>query len=234
MIKAILILLSFFYYSFTYGDENSLIQIIKETYPELTVKNIEKTNFNDLYEVYIGNQIIYTNDNFDFLIVEGRVVDPKTRNDLTEIRLEELSRVNFKDLPLSDSIKVVKGNGQRKIAVFSDVDCPYCKKLEKKELSNIDNVTIYTFLYPLAIHPEAEAKSRKIWCAKDRTKAWNAYILNDELPKNSGECKTPISRTLKLGKDLGISSTPTIILSNGKRIPGVIPYKQLEKYLDKL
>ena len=234
MIKTTLFFLCLFISYFAYADEEALIKIIKKTYPELSIKGIEKTDFNDLYEVYIGGQIIYTNDNFDFLIVEGRVVDPKTRNDLTEQRLEELSRVDFNDLPLSDAIKVVKGNGERKIAVFSDVDCPYCKRFEKKELLNVDNITIYTFLYPLAIHPEAEAKSRKIWCAKDRTKAWNAYILNDELPKNSGECKTPISRTLKLGKDLGISSTPTIILSDGKRIPGVIPYKQLEKYLDKL
>ena len=231
MIKIRSILISFFLYSFVYADEDSLIQIIKETYPELTVKNVEKTDFNDLYEVYIGNQIIYTNDNFDFLIVEGRVVDPKTRNDLTEIRLEKLSRVNFEDLPLSDAIKVVKGNGERTIAIFSDVDCPYCKRLEKEELINLDNITIYTFLYPLAIHPKARAKSEKIWCSEDRAKAWNAYILNDKLPKNSGECKTPINKIVKLGKDLGISSTPTIILSNGRRIPGAIPYKQLEEYL---
>ena len=233
MIKVLSILLSIFFTSHVYADENSLIQIIKKTYPELTVKNIEKINFNDLYEVYIGNQIIYTNDNFDFLIVEGRVVDPKTRNDLTELRLDELSRVNFSDLPLSDAIKVVKGNGERKIAIFSDVDCPYCKRLEREELINIDNVTIYTFLYPLAIHPKAKAKSQKIWCSSDRTKAWNAYILNDTLPKNSGECKTPINKIVKLGKDLGIASTPTIILSNGRRIPGAIPYKQLEEYLKK-
>ena len=88
-------------------------------------------------------------------------------------------------------------------------------------------------MYPLAIHPKAKAKSQKIWCSSDRTKAWNAYILNDTLPKNSGECKTPINKIVKLGKDLGIASTPTIILSNGRRIPGAIPYKQLEEYLKK-
>ena len=213
------------------ADELRLKVIIEEAYPELSVKNIKKTEFNDLYEVYIGGQIIYTNDNFDFLIVEGRVVDPKTKNDLTEQRLEELSRVDFNDLPLSDAIKVVKGNGERKIAVFSDVDCPYCKRFEKKELLNVDNITIYTFLYPLAIHPEAEGKSKKIWCAKDRAKAWSEYIFEDKLPKNSGTCKTPVNKIVKLGKDLGISSTPTIILLNGKTIPGAIPYKQLEEYL---
>jgi len=231
MIKIIPILLCFFVSLITFADEDALREVMKNTYPELPIKSIQKTDYNDLYEVFIGSQIIYTNDTFDFLIVEGRVVDPKTKIDLTDLRLEELTRVNFNDLPLSDAIKVVKGNGKRKIAIFSDVDCPYCKRLEKKELSNIDNITIYTFLYPLAIHPEAEEKSKKIWCTKDRAKAWNEYIFKDKLPKNSGDCKTPINKILKLGKDLGISSTPTIILSNGKRVPGAIPYKQLEEYL---
>jgi len=231
MIKIISIFMCFFVSLSTFADEDTLREVMKNTYPELPIKSIQKTDYNDLYEVFIGSQIIYTNDAFDFLIVEGRVVDPKTKIDLTELRLEELSRVNFNDLPLSDAIKVVKGDGKRKIAIFSDVDCPYCKRLEKKELSNIDNITIYTFLYPLAIHPEAEEKSKKIWCAKDRAKAWSDYIFNDKLPKNSGDCKTPINKIVKLGKDLGISSTPTIILSNGKRVPGAIPYKQLEEYL---
>ena len=231
MIKIISILLCFLFPVSIFADDDALRAIMEKAYPELPIKSIQKTDYNDLYEVFIGSQIIYTNDTFDFLIVEGRVVDPKTKIDLTELRLEELTRIDFKDLPLLDAIKVVKGNGKRKIAIFSDVDCPYCKRLEKNELSNIDNITIYTFLYPLAIHPEAEEKSKKIWCAKDRAKAWSDYILNDKLPKNSGDCKTPINKIVKLGKDLGISSTPTIILSNGKRVPGAIPYKQLEEYL---
>ena len=231
MIKIISIFLCFFISIAAFAEDDVLRQIMEKTYPELTIKSIKKTDYNNLYEVFIGSQIIYTNENFDFLIVEGRVVDPKTKIDITELRLEELTRINFNDLPLSDAIKVVKGNGKRKIAIFSDVDCPYCKRLEKKELSNIDNITIYTFLYPLAIHPEAEEKSRKIWCANDQAKAWNEYIFNDRLPENPGDCKTPISKILKLGKDLGISSTPTIILANGKRVPGAIPYKQLEEYL---
>ena len=231
MIKIISILLCFLFSVSIFADDDALRAIMEKAYPELPIKSIQKTDYNDLYEVFIGSQIIYTNDTFDFLIVEGRVVDPKTKIDLTELRLEELTRIDFKDLPLLDAIKVVKGNGKRKIAIFSDVDCPYCKRLEKNELSNIDNITIYTFLYPLAIHPEAEEKSKKIWCAKDRAKAWSDYILNDKLPKNSGDCKTPINKIVKLGKDLGISSTPTIILSNGKRVPGAIPYKQLEEYL---
>ena len=231
MIKIILTFMCLLVSLTTFADEDALREVMKNTYPELPIKSIEKTDYNDLYEVFIGSQIIYTNDTFDFLIVEGRVVDPKTKIDLTELRLEELTRINFNDLPFSDAIKVVKGNGKRKIAIFSDVDCPYCKRLEKKELSNINNITIYTFLYPLAIHPEAEEKSKKIWCAKDRAKAWNEYILNDKLPKNLGDCKTPINKIVKLGKELGISSTPTIILPNGKRVPGAIPYKQLEEYL---
>ena len=226
MIKIFSIFLSIFISLIAFADESKLREIMEKTYPDLTIKSINKTDYNDLYEVFIGSQIVYTNDNFDFLI-DGRVVDPKTKTDLTGLRLEELTRINFSDLPLSDAIKVVKGDGKRKIAIFSDVDCPFCKRLEKKELSNIDNITIYTFLYPLDTHPEAEEKSKKIWCAKNRAEAWSEYILNDTLPKNSGDCKTPINKIIELGKNLGISSTPTIILSSGTKILGAVSHKQL-------
>ena len=126
---------------------------------------------------------------------------------------------------------MVRGDGERKVAVFSDVDCPFCKKLEKEGLSELDNITIYTFLFPLAIHPKAEIRSKKIWCAEDKEKAWNDYMLRNIMANNNGNCKTPIEDILVLGRDLGISSTPTIIFSSGKKIPGAIPLKEIEKHI---
>jgi len=229
--KLIFTILLFTFSLLVFSNENELQEKINQSYPDLVIKSIQKTDFNNLYEVLISGQIIYTNKDFSFLIVEGRVVDPETKIDLTSDRLDELTRVNFLRLPFDKAIKVVRGNGERKVAVFSDVDCPFCKKLEKEGLSELDNITIYTFLFPLAIHPKAEIRSKKIWCAEDKEKAWNDYMLRNIMANNNGNCKTPIEDILVLGRDLGISSTPTIIFSSGKKIPGAIPLKEIEKHI---
>tara|TARA_B100000035_G_scaffold210907_2_gene180614 strand:+ start:8921 stop:9625 length:705 start_codon:yes stop_codon:yes gene_type:complete len=215
-----------------HADEGKLRSIISESYPDLQIKKITKTNYNDLYEIFLGDQIVYSDESFSFLIIEGRLVNPKTRVDLTSARLDELTRVNFKNLPFEMAIKVVKGNGEREIAVFSDIDCPFCKKLEKETISEMSNITIYNFLFPLDIHPKAKAKSSQVWCSPDRSEAWNNAMLYDKLAKNDGNCDTPINDIITLARDLGVTSTPTIILSSGKRLPGALSAEDLEKYLD--
>jgi thiol:disulfide interchange protein DsbC len=149
---------------------------------------------------------------------------------VTGERLEELTKVDFNSLPLDQAIKVVKGNGSRKLVVFSDVDCPYCKRLEQNELSNITDVTVYTFLYPLVqLHPDSVAKSKSIWCASNRVKAWNDWILNNQLPTSAGNCEVPLERVGDLARKIGVTSTPTLIFADGKRMMGAQPYKEIEK-----
>ena len=161
------------------ADEASLKKRIEAAYPKFAVESVVETPYTGLYEVFMGGQIIYTDEKLTFLIAEGHLVDPKTKKDITGERLEELTKIDFNRLPLEKAIKVVKGNGSRKVAVFSDVDCPFCKRLEQNELSQITDVTIYTFLYPLAqLHPNAVAKSKLIWCADNRVEAWNNWIFN--------------------------------------------------------
>ena len=129
-------------------------------------------------------------------------------------------------------ILVVKGNGSRKLVVFSDVDCPYCKQLERKELTNITDVTIYTFLYPIdQLHPDAANKSRSIWCATNREKAWTDWILKDQLHTTTGKCEVPLEKVGELARKFGITGTPALIFSDGKKIPGAVPYKEIERYL---
>lgn len=229
--KILCIILSFLIFNLQ-ADEGKLRKIISESYPDLQIKKITKTNYNDLYEIFLGDQIVYSDESFSFLIIEGRLVNPTTRVDLTSARLEELTRVNFNSLPFEMAIKVVKGNGERKIAVFSDIDCPFCKKFEKETIVEMNNITIYNFLFPLDIHPKAKAKSSQVWCASDRTEAWNNAMVYDELADNDGNCDTPINDTIRLARDLGVTSTPTIILSSGKRLPGALSAEDLEKYLD--
>jgi thiol:disulfide interchange protein DsbC len=211
------------------ADETSLKKKIEAAYPKFEVESVVKTPYAGLYEVFMGGQIIYTDENLTFLIAEGHLVDPKTKKDITGERLEELTKIDFNSLPLNKAIKVVKGNGSRKVAVFSDVDCPFCKKLEQDELSQMTNVTIYTFLYPLEqLHPNAAAKSKLIWCAEDRVKAWNNWIFNNQLPKTSGNCKVPLEEIGELARKVGVSSTPTLIFSDGKRMMGAQPHQAIE------
>ena len=215
-----------------HADEASLRKAIENAYPKMTVESIVKTPYSGLYEVYMNGQIVYTDDKFSFLIAEGHLVDSKTKRDITTDRLADLSKIDFDRLPFDQAIKVVKGNGSRKIAVFSDVDCPFCKRLEQNELSNITDVTIYTFLMPLdQLHPDAANKSKAIWCAADRTKAWQDWILNNQLPKKSANCDTPLDKVAALAKKLGVTSTPTIFFADGKRMLGAYPAAEIEKAL---
>lgn len=212
------------------ADEASVKKAVESAYPKFKVESVTKTPFAGLYEVFMAGQIIYTDEKMTYLIAEGRLVDPKTKKDITGERLEELTKIDFSSLPLEQAIKVVKGNGSRKLVVFSDVDCPYCKRLERNELANVTDVTIYTFLYPLQqLHPDAPAKSKAIWCAPNRVAAWQDWILNDQLPKAANNtCQVPLEKVGELARKIGVTSTPTLIFANGKRMMGAQPYKEIE------
>lgn len=214
------------------ADEASVKKAVEAAYPKFKVESVTKTNYAGLYEVFMGGQIIYTDEKMSFLIAEGRVVDPKTKKDITGERLEELTKIDFSSLPLEQAIKVVKGNGSRKLVVFSDVDCPYCKRLEQNELVNISDVTIYTFLYPIAqLHPDAATKSKSIWCAANRTKAWEDWIFRNQLPKVSANCEVPLEKVAELARKINVTSTPTLIFADGKRMLGAQPHKEIERAL---
>lgn len=235
MKKTVGILLVALFSSGALADEASLRRAIEATYPKVRIESITKTNYAGLYEVFLDGQIIYTDEKFSFLIAEGRLVEPKTKRDITGERMDELTKVDFAALPFDQAIKIVKGNGSKKLAVFSDPDCPYCKRLEQKELVNITDVTIYTFLYPLEqLHPDAGNKSKAIWCAPDRAKAWTDWAMNGQLPEGAASCDTPLAKVADLGRKLGITSTPTLIFANGKRILGAYPAKEIEKAMSAL
>jgi len=216
--------------SLALADEMSVKKAVEAAYPKFKVESVSKTPYAGLYEVFMGGQIIYTDEKMTFLIAEGRLVDPKTKKDITGERMEELTKIDFNSLPIEQAIKVVKGNGSRKLVVFSDVDCPYCKRLEQNELTNITDVTIYTFLYPIEqLHPDAASKSKLIWCANNRVKAWEDWIFNNQLPKSAGTCEVPLEKIGQLAKKIGVTSTPTLIFSDGKRMLGAQPYKEIER-----
>ena len=192
------------------------------------ISAVRSTPVPGLYEVVIGNDVVYTDATARYL-VQGEIIDLKTGTNLTEQRSHDLNRIKWSDLPLNDAIKVVRGKGTRQIAVFADPNCGFCKKLEKS-FQQLDNVTIYTFLVPL-LSADSATKSKQIWCAADRNKAWNAWMLENQAPTGSGDCGTPLDRNTSLAKKLGVTGTPAMFFVDGSRIAGAVPLAQIEKKL---
>ena len=213
------------------ADEAAIKKNLQERFAGATVKSVAKTPVKGIYEVVMDGQMLYSDEKADYLFV-GTLVEAKTQRNITEARMRELFKVNFSALPFEQAIKMVKGDGKRKMVVFSDPECPFCKKLEH-ELESVNNVTIYTFLYPIAsLHPNAAEKSKTIWCAPDRAKAWNDFMLKGIEPKNAGTCETPLAQLAELGKKFNINGTPTIIFESGRLVPGAVPAAELEKMLN--
>ena len=188
--------------------------------------SVRDAGFLGLYEVSIGGDIVYTDRKASYLLL-GDVVETKTRRNLTEERKNKLSQIKFSDLPLELAVKQVRGNGKRVFATFEDPNCGYCKKLAK-ELVAMNDVTIYTFLYPI-LSPDSAEKSKAIWCAGDRAKAWNDWMVNGAEPATAKCDASAIDKVTALGQKLGIRGTPTIFFTDGSRIPGYVPVAQLEQ-----
>ena len=196
---------------------------------DATIKSIEKTPIPGLYEVNLGSQIVYSDASGNYVLL-GDLVDTRSSKNLTEARLAETNKIDFAKLPFENAVKVVKGNGSRKIAVFSDPNCPYCKQLEST-LKSIDNVTVYTFLYPV-LSPDSTTKSKSIWCSKDRGMTWEGWMLDHKAPSTAADCDTTaIDKNLKLGRSMNVTGTPTVFLVDGRRLPGAVPADRLEKEL---
>lgn len=203
---------------------------LEQKFPGAAISGIIKSPYFGLFEVQFDDQLIYTDAKVSFIFV-GAVYDASSKRNLTEERMRKLARISWDSLPLELAMKKVKGNGQRKLAIFSDADCPFCARLEN-ELKNVDNVTIYTFVYPIdQLHPDAARKSRILWCASDRVAAWDAWFATQKLPDNNGECDTPLEKTQALGQKLRINATPTMVFADGSMIPGAIPAQRLEAEL---
>ena len=202
---------------------------LREQYPATRIISVQESAVKGLFEVVMGRNVAYTDEAGRYMVF-GHLYDMKDQKDLTAAVLDELNKVDVAALPLADAIKTVRGKGERKLFVFSDPDCPYCKRLEP-ELAKLDNVTIHTFLYPLdGLHPDARRKAQAIWCAKDRAKAWEAFMAAGKLPEGV-TCDNPVERNVHLGGSLGINGTPTLIFGDGAMAPGLLPAAEIERRL---
>lgn len=184
--------------------------------PPLTAKSVKLSPIAGLYEVYANGSIYYVDKTVSYIMIGGSLLEDSTKKNLTAERLKELTSIKFDSLPFSNAIEIKKGNGAYKFAVFSDPDCPFCKKLEQGlDKMGLTDYTAYVFLFPLTeLHPDAAAKSESIWCAKDRKEAWLGWMLKDTAPTKAN-CENPLSTNDKLANEYGVAGTPTIYLNDG-------------------
>jgi len=199
----------------------------------IKVDSIKKTAYSGLYEVVVGDDIYYTDEKGQYLIV-GSVMDLNTHRNLTKIRLESLHTTNFSDLPFELAFKQVKGDGKRVIAVFEDPNCGYCKRL-RKALQSVDNITVYTFMYDI-LSDDSAVKSRNVWCSADPSKTWNDWMISGiPAPDAPATCTSdPHEKIMALGHKLHINGTPAIFFTDGSRIPGFVDAAGIEEKLNSI
>lgn len=193
------------------------------------VSSVSKSQYLGLYEVYADGQIFYTDEKLT-AILAGTLIDGKTMKNVTAERMQKLTAIKFSDLPLELAVKQVRGDGRRVMATFEDPNCGYCKKLAK-DIAKLDNITLYTFLYPI-LSPDSLDKSNQIWCSADKARAWNDWMQDGKL-SGKGDCDTSaVRKTVELGRKLAITGTPTLFFADGERVPGAVPMAQIEKKLE--
>lgn len=215
------------------ADEAAVRRMVQDKF-RTSVDSIEKAPWADLYEVVVrspdGPRIFYV-DAAGSVIIAGEVIDAKSGRSITEERQRKLGAIKWSSLPFDSAITTVRSSGRRKVAVFSDPNCPYCKRFEQ-DLAKLDDITVHIFLYPV-IKPESMIQTKAVWCSKDRAKAWNDLMLRDIQPSAKPDCDTPVEKLVALGRKLGANSTPTWFLETGERFSGALALDEVRQLLDK-
>ncbi len=212
------------------AQEAAIRKNLAERLPNLPkIDEVRETPMKGLYEVRVNHsELFYTDAQGNFLI-DGALIDTRSRSNLTEERQNKLSAIQFKDLPIKDAFTLVRGNGKRTIAVFEDPNCGYCKRFER-DLLKVNNITVHVFLYPI-LSADSTEKSKHIWCAKDKGEAFLDWMTKDVTPSKASCDTGAIDRNVELGRKLRITGTPTIFFTDGSRVPGAIGADRLEKML---
>jgi thiol:disulfide interchange protein DsbC len=206
-------------------------EIQKKLGPNVKVKSVIPAPVSGLYEVLVGNDLFYTDTSGKYLI-QGEIIELASGKNITEQRQTDLNRIKWTDLSPANAIKNVRGNGSRQLAVFSDPNCGYCKRLEKS-LQQLDNVTIYTYLIPI-LSPDSAQKSKQIWCSADPYKSYIDWMINGITPSGKNDCATPLDKNMAFAKTYGITGTPTLFFADGSRFPGAVQIADIEKKFSSL
>jgi thiol:disulfide interchange protein DsbC len=233
--KTLLVLAALLLGGFAHANEAQIRKALEPKLGGAKIEGVQPAPVKGLWEVRVrterGLRILYTDATGSY-VIDGNIHDLRANRDLTEERLRKLNAIKFESLPLDLAVKVQRGNGKRKLAMFSDPYCPACRQFER-QLQQIDDVTVYVFMYPV-IRPENTDHSRAVWCSPDRAKAWLelAAQSSPKVPQASPSCANPIDKVLETGRQLGVNSTPTLFLGNGERLTGGLAADDLKGLLD--
>lgn len=213
--------------------ESTIRKTLAERFPEFSkIDEVGRTPMPGLFEVRVGNTLYYTDAQANFLI-QGQLWDTQRKRNLTDERLDKLLALDFNTLPVADAITIVKGNGKRRLAVFQDPNCSYCKRFER-DIQSLDNVTIHMFLFPI-LGVDSLDKSRGIWCSGDRAKTWADWMVRDVQPPRGGTCdSTALNRNRDFGRKFRITGTPTLVFGDGSRVPGAMTLAEVERKLNEI
>jgi len=215
---------------FAQGEEALIRKNLKERMPQIQpIDEVRRTPMPGVFELRVDGTEIYYTDAAGHFLIQGQLIDTRNQRNLTEERQQKITAIDFKTLPLKDAITIVRGKGERKLAVFEDPNCGYCKRFER-ELAKADNITVYLFLYPI-LGKDSVDKSKAIWCAKDQDKAWLDWMVRDQTPANASCDTAAIKRNVEFGQKMKITGTPTLVFVDGTRVPGAIDLAQVDKML---
>ncbi|QWD74400.1 DsbC family protein [Polynucleobacter sp. TSB-Sco08W16] len=208
------------------ADQQLKLDIQKKLGGSAKVRSVTPAPVSGLYEVLVGNEIFYTDSSAKYLI-QGEIIELATGKNMTEQRQADLNRIKWSDLNQANAFKTVRGNGNRQLAIFSDPNCGYCKRLEKS-LQQLDNVTIYTYLIPI-LSADSSLKAKQIWCSSDPNKTYIDWMVNGVVPSGKSDCSNPLDKNLAFAKSYGITGTPTLFFTDGSRFPGAAQIADIEK-----
>jgi thiol:disulfide interchange protein DsbC len=213
----------------SHAQEAAIRKSLSERLPQMgKIDEVARTPMPGLFEVRVGTDVYYSDAEGNFLF-HGQLIDTRQQRNLTEERMEKLLAIDFSALPLKDAFTIVRGNGKRKLAVFEDPNCGYCKRFER-DLQKVDNITVYMFLYPI-LGADSADKSRNIWCARDKGKVWQDVMVRDQAAPPASCDAGAVARNVEFGRKHKITGTPTLVFADGTRVPGAIPAAQVEKLL---
>ena len=228
--KTLALALASFISTLSLANVDTVKTNLTKQHPNLKIENIQATEMKGIYSGSMDGQVVYVGEDSQHILI-GSMFRLSDQKNLTKDLMLKQNSIDWKKLPLQDAVKSVRGNGKRQIAVFSDPNCPYCKQLET-ELTKLNDVTIYTFIYP--IKTQSIAVSKQVFCEKDPALAWSNLIAKGIQPSSKKTCANPIERNLSLGKSLALNGTPAIIFSNGFKVMGAYPAQEIEKMWQEL
>ena len=228
--KTLALALASFISTLSLANVDTVKTNLTKQHPNLKIENIQATEMKGIYSGSMDGQVVYVGEDTQHILI-GSMFRLSDQKNLTKDLMLKQNSIDWKKLPLQDAVKMVRGNGKRQIAVFSDPNCPYCKQLET-ELTKLNDVTIYTFIYP--IKTQSIAVSKQVFCEKDPALAWSNLIAKGIQPSSKKTCANPIERNLSLGKSLALNGTPAIIFSNGFKMMGAYPAQEIEKMWQEL